>query len=107
MVVRRELAANMMEFAGATLVAPVHHAKRARHAEVHQQHLARGEIGEQIFRTPPESFHGRALEPLVEVLRKRKAQIRPALLDPHEPRAFHHRLQAAAHCFDFGKFGHG
>ena len=48
-----------------------------------------------------------AFEPLVEILRKRKAQVGPAHLDPHEARAFHHRLQAAAHGLDFGKLGHG
>ena len=106
MIVRRELAARVMEFAGALLVAAVQHAERARHAEMHQQHLAGRQVGEQILRAPVQALDGRALEPLVEVLRKRKAQVRPALLDPHEARALHHGLQAAAHGFDFGKFGH-
>ena len=39
-VVRRELAARVMEFAGPLLVAAVQHAERAGHAEMHQQHLA-------------------------------------------------------------------
>ena len=30
----------------------------------------------------------------------------PALLDAHEPRADHGRLEAAPHGFDFGKFRH-
>ena len=107
MIVRRELAARVMEFAGALLVAAVQHAERARHAEMHQQHLAGRQVREQILGAPVQALDARALEPLVEVLRKRKAQIRPALLDPHEARALHHGLQAAAHGFDFGKFGHG
>src|SRR3954465_15107958 len=35
MVMRRELAARVMEFAGPLLVAAVQHAKRTRHAEMH------------------------------------------------------------------------
>ena len=73
---------------------------------MHQQHLAGGQIRQQILGAPVQAFDGRALEPLVEILRKRKAQVRPALLDPHEARALHHGLQAAAHGLDFGKFGH-
>ena len=106
MIVRGELAARVMEFAGALLVTAVQNAERARHAEMHQQHLAGRQIRQQILRAPVQAFDGRALEPLVEVLRKRKAQVRPALLDPHEARTLHHGLQAAAHGFDFGKFGH-
>ena len=48
-----------------------------------------------------------AFEPLGEILRQRKAQIRPPRLDPHEARAFHHGRKPAADGFDFGKFGHG
>ena len=40
MIVRGEFAARMMEFAWAALVAAVHDAERARHAEMHQQHFA-------------------------------------------------------------------
>ena len=74
---------------------------------MHQQHLAGGQIRQQIFRAPADALDGRTLEPLVEIPRKRKAQVRPALLDPHEARALHHGLQAAAHGLDFGEFGHG
>src|SRR5215213_6641275 len=70
-----------MKFAGAALVAAVQDAARARHAEMHQQYFARRQIRQQILGTTPHSGDGCAFEPLVEVLRKRKAQIRPALLD--------------------------
>ena len=73
---------------------------------MHQQHLAGREIRQQIFRPPADADDSLPLEALVEILRKRKAQIRPALLDPHEARGLHHGLQPAAYGLDFGKLGH-
>jgi hypothetical protein len=105
-VVRRELAARMVEIAGRCGVALVQHMERARHAEMHQQHLAGRDIRQQIFRAPADAADGLTLEPVGEILRERKAQVRPARLDAHETRALHHRLQAAAHGFDLGKLGH-
>jgi hypothetical protein len=64
-------------------------------------------IRQHVLGAPADAGDGRPFEPLVEILRKRKAQIGPAHLDPHEARALHHRLQAAAHGLDFGKLGHG
>ena len=107
MIVRRELAALVMEVARRRGIALVQHVERARHAEMHQQHLAGGDVGQQIFGAPPDPADGLALQPVGEILREREAQVRPARLDPHETRAFHHGLQAAAHGFDFGKLGHG
>jgi len=74
---------------------------------MHHQHLARGEIGEQIFRPASEAGHGLALQAFDEILRQRPAQVRPVHLDFGESRALHHWAEAPAHGFDFGKFGHG
>ena len=46
------------------------------------------------------------LEPLGEPLREGEAQVGPALGDLGEAGAHHGGLQAAAHGFDFGQFGH-
>ena len=105
-VVRGKLAALVVEVARRRGVALVQHVERARHAEMHQQHLAGRDIRQQVFGAPADAADGLALEPVGEVLRKRKAQVRPARLDAHEARALHHGLQAAAHGFDFGKLGH-
>ncbi len=40
------------------------HAERARHAEMHQQHVAGGQIGEQIFGAAAEPADGLALQAL-------------------------------------------
>ena len=106
MVVRAVLGARMMEFARRPFVVLLGDPERARHAEMHHQHVAGGKVGEQIFRPPPEPGDGAALEPLDEILRQRPAQVGPARLDLDEPRALHHRLQAAADGLDFGQFGH-
>jgi hypothetical protein len=74
---------------------------------MHQQHLAGGDIRQQVFRPPADAADGLPFQPVGEVLRERKAQVRTARLDAHEARTFHHRLQAAAHGFDLGKLGHG
>ena len=108
MIVRRELAARVMEFArrrprrcrAARGTSPT-----CRDASAAPRRRRCPRAG--IWRAGPSRSTVCALEPLVEVLRKRKAQVRPALLDPHEARALHHGLQAAAHGLDFGKLGHG
>ena len=82
------------------------HVKRAGHAEMHEQHIAGREIGEQIFRPSAEAGHGLALEAWRKILRQRPAQIAAVNLDLGEARALHRRLEAAAHRLDFGKFGH-
>src|SRR6185437_13572637 len=49
---------------------------------------------------------GAALQPLDEILGQRPAQVAAVYVDLGKTRAFHDRLQAAAHGFDFGQFGH-
>ena len=91
---------------GRLLVAAAEDVKRAGHAEMHQQHLAGGQVGEQILGAPPEPGAGRSFDALHEVFRKRKAQVAAPRLDLGEARAFHHRRKAAAHGLDFGQLGH-
>jgi hypothetical protein len=73
---------------------------------MHQQHLAGGEIGEQILGAPAEPGDGLAFEALHEILRQRPAQVAAARLDLLEARAFHGGREAAAHGLDFGQLGH-
>ena len=56
-------------------------AERARHAEMHHQHVAGRQVGEQIFGAAAEPGHGLAFEPLREILRQRPAQVAATRLD--------------------------
>ena len=80
--------------------------KRSGHTEMHQQHVAGGQICEQIFGAPADTRDGPAVEPLRKILRQWPAQIAAANLDLGKALAFHGRFEAAAYCFDFGQFGH-
>src|SRR5262245_29847852 len=51
-----------------------------RHTEMHDQHLAIIEPGEQIFCPPIERFDLAPREPLAEMLGQRHAQVRPSLI---------------------------
>jgi hypothetical protein len=73
---------------------------------MHHQHIARGEVAQQIFCAPPESGHQLAIKPFDEVGLKRKAQITAPRFDPSDAIAFHDRLQAATNSLNFGQFGH-
>ena len=50
-------------------------AKRAGHPQMHQQHVAGGEVGHQIFGAAAETGHGLAFEPRDKVFLKGKPQI--------------------------------
>ncbi len=80
--------------------------KRAGHAEMHDQHIARRQIGEQVFGAPADAGDGLARKPARKILRQRPAQIAAPDLDLDEALAFHGRLEASAHGLDFGKFRH-
>jgi len=80
--------------------------KRAGHAEMHNQDVAGGKIGEQIFRAPAEAGHRCTGQPSRKVLGQRPTQIAAANLDLDEAFPRHGRFEAAAHGFDFGQFGH-
>jgi len=73
---------------------------------MHQQHVARREIGKQILRPPPEALDHLALKPRHEILRQRPAQVLPARLHLREFRALHDGRETAAHGLDFGQFRH-
>ena len=103
-VVRGALGALVIVDAGLGVLAD---AERARHAEMHQQHVAGGQIGQQIFGAAAEAFDLLALQPLLEILRHRPAQAAVAHLDLFEARALHGGREPPAHGLDFGKFGHG
>src|SRR5215472_14355334 len=73
---------------------------------MHQQHVARAEIGHQIFGAAAEAGDGLPGQPRDKILLKGKAQILPAGFRVHDFRPFHDGLQAASDGLDFGQFGH-
>ena len=83
------------------------HQKAPRHAEMHHQHLAGREIGQQILGPPPER---RDLLALAAARRNgpgngnRRSGRRWS--DSVKRAPDHGGLQAAAHGFDFGELGH-
>lgn len=79
-----------------------HHAKRPRHAEMHQQHVAAVHVGHQVFRTPAEAADHLTFEARSKILLERKAQAITARLDTRDPLPLHHRLQAAPDGFNLG-----
>ena len=81
-------------------------AEAAGHAEMHHQHLAVVEPGEQVLRPSVERLDLPPGEPLGEIDGERKAQILAPLLDAREAIADQHRLKAHPHGFNLRKFGH-
>ncbi len=79
----------------------------AGHSQVHHQGVAAVEPGQQVLGPPLKLFDPCAGQPLHEILRQRKAQVRPAGLHPFQPRALQGRLQAPSDRLDFRKLGHG
>ena len=82
-------------------------AERARHAEMHDERPCRrrGRRARYFARRPTRDDLPPG-EPLGEAAREGHAQVGAALLDLDDRRALHHRREAAADGFDFGKFGH-
>ena len=78
-----------------------------RHAQMHQKRLAAVEIGEQVFRPPPERRHQSAFEPHSHPRRKRPAQPLATHVRALDPVTLQYRHETAAHRFDFRQFGHG
>src|ERR1700728_2474539 len=77
--------------------------KRARHAQMHDQDVAGGEVGDEIFRAPADAGYLLAFQPLRKVLGQRPAQVAAPDLDLDEARVLHRRLEATAHRLNFGK----
>ena len=73
---------------------------------MHDEHVARGQIGKEIFGAAAEAGHRLAFQPLGEILRQRPAQIAAAHFDLDEALALHGGLEPAAYGFDFRKFRH-
>ncbi len=107
MVMRAISAARMVKFARLLLILILDNAKRARHAQMHQEHLARGKIRQQVFGATAETGHGLTLEPRDKILLERKPQVLAPGVRFHNLGSLHHGLQAAADGLDFGQFGHG
>ena len=96
------LAPGMVKLARRFLVRVLEDAERTGHAQMHQEHVAGGEIGHQVFGAAAETGHGLAFETRDEVLLERKPQVFAPDFGLHNPRALHGRLQAAADGLDFG-----
>ena len=73
---------------------------------MHQQHVAGGKIGHQIFGAAAEAGHGLALQPRDKVFLKGKPQILAPGFGFEDFRPLHGGLQAAADGLNFGQFGH-
>ena len=101
-VMRAIVVARMMELAGRLRALVLDDAERAGHAQMHQQHVAGGEIGHQIFGAAAETGHGLAFEARHKILLKGKPQILSPGFGLDDFRAFHGALQAAADGLDFG-----
>ena len=81
-------------------------AEVAGHAEVHEQRLARGEIGEQVLGPAVQLEDRRARQPGREVGRKRTAQVGAAQDDLVDALADEDGREEPANGFDFGQLGH-
>ena len=69
---------------------------------MHQKHVARPEIGQQVFGATAETGHGLALEPRDKVFLERKAQVFTPRFRFQNLRSLHGWLEATADGFDFG-----
>lgn len=81
-------------------------AEPSGHAQVHDQGLARGQIGEQIFPAARERAHGLTAKPAHEVGGKGLTQILPVEDHAIEARTSQRRFQCPPDTLDFWQFGH-
>jgi hypothetical protein len=82
-------------------------AEVAGHPQVHQQRLARGQVGEQVLGAAVELEHSASRQPRGEVVREGAAQVGPAEHDLGDAFSHQHRCQPAADGLDFWQLGHG
>lgn len=80
--------------------------ERSRHAKVHDQHIAAVDIAQQVFRTARQHGQPSSGQAVGETVRKRKAQVRPVLVDLGNQSPFESGGKAALDGFDFREFGH-
>ena len=95
-----------MELARRGVATVFQHAKRAGHAQMHQEHVAGAKIRHQIFGAAAKAGHRLALEPGNKVFLKGKPQILPPGFRFYDFRPLHGGLQAAADGLNFGQFRH-
>jgi hypothetical protein len=81
-------------------------AKRPGHAKVHDERVTGGQVGEQVFRSAPQSQHGRTRDSPVELARKWPAQIASPEHDAANLCAFEDWRELASHGLHFRKFRH-
>jgi hypothetical protein len=95
------------ELAEPSLFRPVLDHEPSSHAQVRHQGLASVQRRDQVLGAPFQPLDPGPGEAMDELRRQRKAQVRPALLDPDQARALQMRLQATPYGLDLGKFRHG
>src|SRR3954447_20556000 len=78
------------------------HAKRTRHTQMHQQHIARSKVRQKIFGASAEAFDGLTGQSRGKIPLKRKAQVFAPDFHFRNPPPLHRRLQAAADGLDLG-----
>jgi hypothetical protein len=80
--------------------------KRARHAEVHQQRLVRGQRSQEILGAPGQRVDGLPFEPRAKTTRKRTAKVGATQIDADDLLVREMGLELTAHRFDFREFRH-
>ena len=101
MIVGAIFSSRMVKLARRMAVIIVNDAERSGHAEMHQEHVAGGEVGHQIFGASAQTGHGLTLQPRDKILLERKPQVLAPDFGLHDFGTFHGRLQAAANGLDF------
>ncbi len=82
------------------------HGETAGHAEVHEQHMPPRQVRQQVLAPPLQPLDLAPAQPAGEIVRQRKPQVRPVLIDAREHVPGERRLEAAAHDLDFRQLGH-
>ena len=77
-------------------------APASRHPEMEDHRVVTVGMNQPIFRATAEAGDLCPGQPLSEILGKGSTQVRPAHLDPSDPPAVQHALEAAHGRFDFG-----
>jgi hypothetical protein len=81
-------------------------AKRPGHAEMHQECLAGGEIGDQVLPSAAKPHDRLTAKARRKPWRQGRAQVGPARNDFLEARSLHYWAQRTTDCFDFRQLGH-
>ena len=84
----------------------MHDTKRARHSQMHQEHLARPKLGQKVLRPASHATNHLPLEPIREIGRKVVAEVRAPRDDTPDAGPGHGTLQAPPLIIDLGQFWH-